>query len=251
MIQCLLNVWLPLQLTKYVWQRTAYFYASLGVATPEPPKNQAQAQHPTHTPQVRVPVLETVSLVAELAPEFTLTLQGPAGREEGWVRMGSPSGKHCCSLPGRSLHPLTWGRGCAYFFTQPRRWPGFWTGQENLGHTGGSFPIYSAVISKISRLSVIKIHSKRFFQHRIKNPSGFLSEMWLLKAVLPPGLAVEWCVLTSAVWDPLFTAHSFRAPGTGSTDTLAMTPNILKQASRGIMWVQVYKYQQPTWRKAE
>lgn len=64
------------------------------------------------------------------------------------------------------------------------------------------------------------------------------------------GLAVEWCVLPSAVWDPLFTAHSFRAPDTGSTDPLAMTPTILKQASGGIMWVQVYKDQQPIWSKA-
>lgn len=58
----------PLQLTKYVWQNIAYFYASLGVTSPEPLKNQPQAQHPTHTPKVRVPVLQTVSLVAELLP---------------------------------------------------------------------------------------------------------------------------------------------------------------------------------------
>lgn len=251
MIHCLLNVWLSLQLTKYVWQNISYFYAGLGVSTPEPPKNQAQAQHPAHTPQVRVSVLQTVSLVAELAPKFTLTLQGPAGREEGWERMGSPSGKHCCSLPGRSLHPFTWGRGCACCFTQLRRWPGFWIGQENLGHTGGSFPIYSAIIFKISHLSMIKTHSKCFFSNKeVRLPLGFLSEIWILEAVLPSGFAVDWSVLTWAVWDPLFTAHSFRAPDTGSTDTLAMTPTILQRASRGIVCMQVCKYQQPIRSKA-
>lgn len=84
MIQCLLHVWLPLQLTKYVWQNIASFYASLGLNTPESLKKQAQTQDPTHTLQVRLLCCKHFIWWLNLpqsSPQHCRAQQA----EEGWV----------------------------------------------------------------------------------------------------------------------------------------------------------------------
>lgn len=123
-----------------------------------------------------------------------------------------------------------------------------------LNWTGKPWPPWGEFPQALSLKSLTfqwSNHTQSIFSNtEVRIPLGFLPEMWIPKAVLPTGLAVDGVFWLSAVWDPLLTAHSFRAPDTGSNDTLVMIPTTLKQASRVILWLQVYKYQQPSWSRA-
>lgn len=162
-----------------VWQNIAYFYTSLGLNTPECLKNQAQTEDPTHTPKVRAPVLQTVYQVAALAPKFTLTLQGPAGRgawEEGRIIPLGNTSAHCQSdlcIPSPVaedvLSPLARSED-----GQDSEWcQDSELDRKTLATLGGASPFTQISSVKSLTFQWSKLTQSGFFQHRSKNPSGF------------------------------------------------------------------------------
>lgn len=184
-----------------VWQNIAYFYASLGLNTPECLKNQAQTEDPTHTPKVRAPVLQTVYQVAALAPKFTLTLQGPAGRgawEEGQIIPLGSTSAHCQSdlcIPSPVaedvLSPLARSED-----GQDSEWcQDSEMDRKTLATPGGVSPFTQISSLKSLTFQWSKLTQSVFSNTEVRIPLDFLTETWIFKAVLTTGPAVEWCVL--------------------------------------------------------
>lgn len=184
-----------------VWQNIAYFYASLGLNTPECLKNQAQTEDPTHTPKVRAPVLQTVYQVAALAPKFTLTLQGPAGRgawEEGRIIPLGNTSAHCQSdlcIPSPVaedvLSPLARSED-----GQDSEWcQDSELDRKTLATLRGVSPFTQIPSLKSLTFQSSKPTQSVFSNTEVRIPLDFLTETWIFKAVLTTGPAVEWCVL--------------------------------------------------------
>lgn len=185
-----------------VRQNIAYFYASLGLNTPECLKNQAQTEDPTHTPKVRAPVLQTVYQVAALAPKFTLTLQGPAGRgawEEGRIIPLGNTSAHCQSdlcIPSPVaedvLSPLARSED-----GQDSEWcQDSELDRKTLATLWGVSPFTQISSLKSLTFQWSKPTQSVFSNTEVRIPLDFLTETWIFKAVLTTGPALEWCVLT-------------------------------------------------------